>query len=144
MKYLVNNQFDDISATITNSGEDIDLDVMNTNQKTSKLTTSIPSQPIPDPSQAIDDKNKEEIGQKKTNDEDLNRNIEQGAANINSICNIPQPRSATPHSQGLSMTSIVGSTISRCKPGVLRDQINSLKEIGIAKNKQKELYDAAV
>ena len=62
MKYLVNNQFDDISATITNSGEDIDLDVMNTNQKTSKLTTSIPSQPIPDPSQAIDDKNKEEIG----------------------------------------------------------------------------------
>lgn len=61
MKHLVNDRFDDIGAAITNSGEDIDLDVMNTNRKTFKLATPMPSQPTPDPSQAIDNENKEEI-----------------------------------------------------------------------------------
>lgn len=36
IKLLVDNQFDDIGAIIINSEEDIDLDVMNTNQKTLK------------------------------------------------------------------------------------------------------------
>ena len=41
MKLLVDNQFDDIGVAITNSGEDIDLDVMNTNRKVLK-----PSSPL--------------------------------------------------------------------------------------------------
>lgn len=62
MKHLVYDQFDDISAAITNSGEDIDLDVMNTNRKTSKPATPLPSsQPFPDPNQAMDSENKKEI-----------------------------------------------------------------------------------
>lgn len=45
MKILVGGRFDDIGAAITNSGEDIDLDVMNTNRKTSKPSVSpLPSQ----------------------------------------------------------------------------------------------------
>lgn len=34
MKNLVDDRFDDIEAAITNSGEDIDIDTMNTNRKT--------------------------------------------------------------------------------------------------------------
>ncbi len=48
--------------------------------------------------------------------------------------NIPQPRSATPHSQRPSVTPAVGSAISHRKQGVLEDLTDSLKEIGIAKN----------
>ena len=33
MKYRVNDRFDDIDAAITNSDQDIDLDVKNTNRK---------------------------------------------------------------------------------------------------------------
>lgn len=36
MKYLVDDQFNNIDIVITNSGEDIDLDVININQKISK------------------------------------------------------------------------------------------------------------
>lgn len=58
--------------------------------------------------------------------------------------NIPQPRSATPHFQRPSVTLTVSSAIFCCKPGVLGDLIDGLKEIGIVKNKQKKLYNAAV
>ncbi len=34
MKNLVDNRFDNIGAAITNSGEDINIDIMNTNKKT--------------------------------------------------------------------------------------------------------------
>lgn len=63
MKHLVDDQFDDIGAPITNSGQNIDLNVMNTNQKTPKPATSIlPSiQSIFNPSQILDNKIEEEI-----------------------------------------------------------------------------------
>lgn len=52
MKYLVDDRFNDIGAAITNSGQDIDLVVMNTNRKILKPATPIPpsTQPISDPS----------------------------------------------------------------------------------------------
>ena len=56
---------------------------------------------------------------------------------------LPSTRSGTLHFQGINVTLIVDSAISYCWSGVLRDLINSLKEIGIAKNKQKELNDPA-
>ena len=37
IKLLVDNWFDDIGAAITNSGKDIDLDIINTNQKNFKF-----------------------------------------------------------------------------------------------------------
>lgn len=48
MKLLVNDWFDDIGAIITNSGENIDLDMMNTNQNAFKppallLPSQLPS-----------------------------------------------------------------------------------------------------
>lgn len=76
MKHLVDDQLDDISVIITNSREDINLDVMNTNRKKSKSAIPIPLQSTSDPSQAINDKNKEEIEWKKTDNEDPERNIE--------------------------------------------------------------------
>lgn len=113
MKHLVDDRFDDIGAAITNSGEDIDLDAMNTNQKTFKSATPLPpSQSFPDPSQAIDDENEEKIEWEKTDDEDQEGNIEQ-SADTSSLRNTPQPRSATPHSQGTGVTPTVGSVISR-------------------------------
>ena len=42
MKHLVDDRFDNIGAGITNSGQDIDLDVMNTNRKTPKPAILIP------------------------------------------------------------------------------------------------------
>ena len=41
------------------------------------------------------------------------------------------------------MTPTLGSALSRRKPGVLEDLTEGLKEIGIAKNKWKELHDVA-
>ena len=61
MKYLVDDQFDNMGVAITNNGEDIDLDVINTNQKISKPATFMPLQPTPDHNQAINDENKKKI-----------------------------------------------------------------------------------
>lgn len=75
MKLLVDDQFDDIGAAITKSGEDIDLDVMSTNRKPSKSTTLLlPSQPPFDPNLAANNKNEEEIEWEKTDDEDQDGN----------------------------------------------------------------------
>lgn len=41
MKHLPDDQFDDISTVIINNSQDIDLDIMNTNQKTCKSATHI-------------------------------------------------------------------------------------------------------
>lgn len=41
------------------------------------------------------------------------------------------------------MTTTLNSALSQHKPGVLGDLTESLKEIDMAKNKQKGLYDAA-
>lgn len=145
MKLLVDDRFDYIGAAITNSGEDIDLDVMNTNRKTSKSATPLlPSQPPFNPNLAADNENEEEIEWEKTDDEDQDGSNEQGTDNLS--LNISQPpvtRSGTPHSQGTSIIPTVGSAISRRRPGVLGDLTDGLKEIGIAKNKRKELNDAA-
>ena len=146
MKLLVDDRFDDIGAAITNSGEAIDLDVMNTNRKTSKSATPLlPSQPPFDPNLAADNENEEEIEWEKTDDENQDGNNKQGTDNLS--LNTPQSpatRSGTPYSQGTSITPTVSSAISRRRPGVLRDLTDSLKEIGIAKNKQKKLNDAAM
>lgn len=56
---------------------------------------------------------------------------------------LPPTRCGTPHSQGISTTPTVGSSISCRRTGVLGDLTNGLKEISIAKNKQKELNDVA-
>lgn len=48
---------------------------------------------------------------------------------------IPQPRSAMPHFQGTGIIPIVSSALSYCKPGILEDLTDDMKEIGIAKNK---------
>lgn len=63
MKYLVDDQFDNVGIVITNSGQDIDLDIINTNRKTSKPVTFIPPsiQPISDFSQILDDETEERI-----------------------------------------------------------------------------------
>lgn len=59
MKYLFDNKFNDIDIAITNNKKDIDLDVINRNQKTYKLLTLLPiSQYFLDLSQAINNKNK--------------------------------------------------------------------------------------
>lgn len=42
------------------------------------------------------------------------------------------------------MTPTVGSALSRRRPGILGDLTDGLKEIVVVKNKQKELYDAAI
>ena len=145
MKNLVDDRFDDIGAAITNSGEDIDLDVMNTNRKTSKSATPLlPSQPPFDPNLAADNENEDEIEWEKTDNEDQDGNNEQGTDNLS--LNTPQPpatRSGKPHFQDTSITPTVGSAISRRRPGVLGDLTDGLKEIGIAKNKRKELNNAA-
>lgn len=142
---LVDDQFDDIGAAITNSGEAINLDVMNTNRKTSKSATPLlPLQPPFNPNLATDNKNEEEIEWEKTDDEDQDGNNKQGTDNPS--FNMPQllpTRSGTPHSQGTSITPTVGSAISCRRPDVLGDLTDSLKKIGIAKNKRKELNDAA-
>ena len=41
------------------------------------------------------------------------------------------------------MTPNIGSAISYCRLGILGDLTDGLKEIGIAKKKRKELYNAA-
>ena len=75
MKNLVGDRFDEIGAAITNSGEDIEIDVMNTNQKTSKSISSTPSCPLPPPQPVsqegenydeADDKNEEDVEWGKT------------------------------------------------------------------------------
>ena len=153
MKHLVDDRFDDIGAAITNNSQDIDLNIINTNQKTPKPATFIsPStQPISNLSQALDDENEEEIEWHKTDDEDQEGNTEQGldtnqGLDTSSLYNTLQPRSGTPHIQETSatVTPIISSALSRCKSGVLKDLTESLKEIGIAKNKRKQLYDAAI
>ena len=72
MKHLVDNRFDNIGAAITNSSQDINLDIINTNRKTPKPATSIPlsTQPVSDPSQTLDDESEEEIELDKTDDKD--------------------------------------------------------------------------
>ena len=62
MKLLVNDRLDDIGAAITNNGEDINLDVMNTNQKNSKSAMLLLLlQPFFDPNLVAANKNKEVI-----------------------------------------------------------------------------------
>lgn len=116
MKHLVDDRFDDIGAAITNIGEDIDLDVMNTNRKTSKSATSLfPSQPPFDPNLAADNKDEEEIEWEKPDNENQDGNNEQGTNNLSlNTLQPPATRSGTPHSQGTSITPTVGSAISCC------------------------------
>lgn len=52
-------------------------------------------------------------------------------------------RLSTPHFNDIA-TPNVGSVISCCKPGVLGDLIDGLKEIGVTKNKQKEVHNVAI
>lgn len=148
MKILVDNRFNDIGAAITNSGKDIDLDIMNTNRKTSK--PSAPLLPLQlssntgnkDNNQQEDENNEDEVEWDKTDDEDRNPHFNSGT----NFHNTPQPtelRSATPYFTG-TVTPNVGFAISRCRPGVLGDLTNGLKDLGVAKNKRKELYDAAI
>lgn len=66
MKNLVNNFFDNIKAVITNSREDIDIDIMNINKKTSKSILFIPSYPLPisqkgENYSVLENKNKKDI-----------------------------------------------------------------------------------
>lgn len=64
MKYLVDNKFNDIGAVITNSSKNIDLDIMNTNQKTPKheaIPISSSIQFFPNSNQILDNENEEEI-----------------------------------------------------------------------------------
>ena len=137
IKYLVDDRFDDIGAAITNSGEDIDLDVMNTNRKTSNSATPLlPSQPLLNPSLDADNENEEEIEWEKTHDEDQDGNNEQGADDLSlNTTQPPAARSATPYSQVTGVTPIIGSALSRRKPGILGDLTNGLKEIDVAKYK---------
>ena len=44
---------------------------------------------------------------------------------------------------GTSITPTVSSAISYCRPDVLRDLTDNLKEIGIVKKKQKKLNNVA-
>ena len=52
-------------------------------------------------------------------------------------------RLSTPHFNSIA-TPNVGSVISYCKPGILRDLIDGLKEIVVTKNKQKEVHNVAM
>ena len=145
MKLLVDDLFDDIVAAITNDGEDINLDVMNTNQKTSKFAMPLLLlQLFFDPNLAADNENEEEIEWEKTDDKNQDGNNEQSIDNLSfNTPQSPTTRSGTLHSQGPSITPTVSFAISRCRPSVLGDLIDGLKEIGIAKNKQKKLNDTA-
>ena len=75
MKNLVDDIFDDIGAAITNSGEDIDIDVINTNKKTSNSIPFIPSCPLPVSQEGEnysvpDNENEEDIEWEKIDNED--------------------------------------------------------------------------
>lgn len=148
MKNLVDDRFDDIGAAITNSGEDIDIDVMNTNRKTSKSIPSTPSCPPPVSQEGEnynvpDDENEEDIEWEKTdNEDDLEENINPAEPPLRNISQ-PTARSITPSSTG-QITPNIGSIISRRKPGVLGDLTDGLKDIGMAKSKRKERHDAAI
>ncbi|MCJ1344479.1 hypothetical protein MMC31_002682 [Peltigera leucophlebia] len=89
IKNLVDNCFEDIGAVITNSGKDIDIDVMNTNRKTSNSIPSTPSFPPPiyqegENYSVPDDENKEDIEWEKTD----NKDDHEESAN----CSEPPPR----------------------------------------------------
>ncbi len=149
MKNLVDDQFDDIEAAITNSEKDIDIDIMNTNRKTPK--SILPSTPPCTTSgsyerenhNAPELENEEDIEWEKTDDENpLDDNITPTEPSSSST---PQPsatRSNTPSAS--QITSNIGSMISRRKPKVLRDLTDRLREIGIAKSKWKEHHEAAM
>lgn len=75
MKNLVDNYFDDIGVSITHNGEDIDINIMNINRKTSKFILFIWFCP-PSVSQKgenyniSNDKNKKDIKLEKTDNKD--------------------------------------------------------------------------
>ncbi len=118
-------RFDDIGAAITNSGEDIDINVMNTNRKISKSILSTLSCPPPVSQEGEnynvpDDENKEDIKWKKTdNEDDHEENVNQAEPPLR-YTSQPTARSITPSSTG-KITPNVGFIISRRKPGVLGD-----------------------
>lgn len=63
---------DDIDTVITNNGQDINLDIMNTNQKIPKPASLIPPsiQPISDLRQVLNNENEEKIEWDKTDNKD--------------------------------------------------------------------------
>ena len=148
MKNIMDDRFDDIGAAITNSGEDIDIDVMNTNRKTSKSIPSTPSCPPP-VSQEVenynvpDDENEEDVEWGKTDNEDDHEERANPTEPPPRNTSRPTARSITPSSTG-QITPNVGSIISRRKPGDLGDLTDGLKDIGMAKSKRKEYHDAAM
>lgn len=62
MKLPIDNQFNNINAIIINSEEDINLDVMNTNQKISKFALFLLS--FFKPNLAVDNKNEKRLSKK--------------------------------------------------------------------------------
>lgn len=137
MKNLVDNWFDDIWAAITNCGKDMDINIINTNRKTSKPIFSTPSclslvfqerenYSIPN------DKNKEDIKWEKID----NKDDHQKSANCFKFPPYntawTTARSVIPSSTSQIIPNI-GSIISCCKLGVLENLTNRLKNMSIAR-----------
>lgn len=86
-------------------------------------------------------KNKEKIKWKKTDNKNQDENNEQNTNDP--LFNIPKltiTRSTILYFNG-TLSPHVSSAIFCYKPDILGDLINSLKKIGIAKNKRKKLYN---
>ncbi len=116
---LVDDRFDDIGGAITNSSDEVDLDIMSANRKTSKpsvLSLKLPSSnhgnKNPDP--VPENRKDEGIEWKRTDNEDEEKNNEQAADDFEDLLsNSSQaniPRSATPYFTG-TITPIVGFVI---------------------------------
>ena len=95
-----------------------------------------------DDNQEKDENNEDEIEWDKTDNEDKNLHFNP-SADFHNILQPTEPRFATPYSTGIVIPN-VGFAISRCRPGILGDLTDGLKDLGFAKNKQKELHDVVI
>ncbi len=124
MKNLVDDRFDDIGAAIINSGEDIDIDIMNTNRKTPEsIPPSTPPRTVSGSHErenhnALELENEEDIEWEKTDDENpLDDNITPTEPPSSSTLQPSATRSNTPSAS--QITPNIGSMISCRKPEVL-------------------------
>ncbi len=139
MKNLVDDRFDDIGAAMTNSGKNVDLDVMNSNRKTLKIAISSTQRQLPsylggenenDP----EAENNKGIGWEKTDDEDADRDNRESMKILQILSQNKRYPNTARASTLIVTRNVTSNVISHRKLGDLTD---GLKNIDITKSKKK-------